>query len=176
MRMGHELLIVCILPARSEPSKRTRKRTGTGATNRQTDKPTNLFRDLPLGREYHQAPERQNRKVDKRENLPRSRTCCYSTQPDNLTIESPKTSIPRGMLVLGDSMLACRSGARRRSLPGTALEGTRWKRAPERLAEGSSLRRLSQDSEGEVKTSELLHIFSDSLLLDTAWQLDNRVT
>jgi hypothetical protein len=80
------------------------------------------------------------------------------------------------MLVLGDSMLACRSGARRRSLPGTALEGTRWKRAPERLAEGSSLRRLSQDSEGEVKTSELLHIFSDSLLLDTAWQLDNRVT
>jgi hypothetical protein len=62
------------------------------------------------------------------------------------------------------------------SLAVQALEGTRWKRAPERLVEESSLRRLSQDSEGEVKTSELLHIFKDSLLLDTSWQLDNRVT
>jgi hypothetical protein len=123
MRMGHVLRIVCILPARSEPSKRTPKRTGTGATK-------NLFRDLPLGREYHQAPERQNRKVDKRENLPHSRTCCYSTQPGNLTIESPKTCIPRwGMHVLGDSMLACRSGARRHSLEASAGTACRRKLA-----------------------------------------------
>jgi hypothetical protein len=102
--------------------------TNTQAHRHRCDK--NLFRDLPLGREYHQAPERQNRKVDKRENLPHSRTCCYSTQPGNLTIESPKTCIPRwGMLVLGDSMLACRSGARRHSLEASAGTACRRKLA-----------------------------------------------